>query len=156
MSSKTLILGLGNTILGDDGVGIYASRKISEECADLTNLDVVEASLGGIGLIDLMTGYDRVIILDAILTGKNKPGTIYQLPIDDLCSPSQMTNQHFLDVRTSVELGRKIGLTMPETIIIFGVEIKDNTTFSDELTHEVKHALPSLVEHVLHFVQENQ
>lgn len=156
MNSKTLIIGLGNTILSDDGVGIYASRKISEECADLANLDVAEASLGGIGLIDLMVGYDRVIILDAILTHKNKPGTIYQLLIDDLGDPSQSTNHHFLDVRTSVELGRKIGLPMPETIIIFGVEIKDNTTISEELTHDVLHALPSLVERVLHFIQVNQ
>lgn len=147
------MIGLGNTILSDDGAGIYVAKTIAEKCVDLANIDVVEASLGGIGLLDLMTGYDRVIILDAILTRRNIPGTIYQLGIDDLGDPSQSTNQHFLDVRTSVELGRKIGLPMPKTIIIFCVEIKDNTTFSDKLSLEVEQALPYLIDRVLRYLK---
>jgi hydrogenase maturation protease len=153
VNKKTLVIGLGNTILSDDGAGIYAAQKIAEKCIDLADIDVVETSLGGIGLLEVMTGYDRVIILDAILTRRNTPGTIYELGLGDLGDPSQSTNQHFLDVRTSVELGRKIGFSMPQTIIIFCVEIKDNTTFSEKLTLEVEQALPFLIDRVLRYLK---
>jgi hydrogenase maturation protease len=152
MNKKTLIVGLGNTILSDDGAGIYAARKIAEKCLDQPDIDVVEASLGGVGLLDLMTGYNRVIILDAIFTNKNRPGMVYQLSLEELGDPSFSSGPHFLDVRTSVELGRRLGLAMPKVIEIFAIEIKDNTTFNEKLTHEVEQALPLLAEQVLEFL----
>lgn len=152
MNKKTLIVGLGNTILSDDGAGIYAARKIAEKCLDQPDIDVVEASLGGVGLLDLMTGYNRVIILDAIFTNKNRPGMVYQLSLEELGDPSFSSGPHFLDVRTSVELGRRLGFAMPKVIEIFAIEIKDNTTFNEKLTHEVEQALPLLAEQVLEFL----
>lgn len=153
MKRKTLIIGLGNTILCDDGAGIYAARKVAEKCVDQPDIDVVETSLGGVGLLDLMTGYDRAIILDAIFTNNNKPGDIYRLSLDDLGDPTYSSGPHFLDVRTSVELGRMLGLAMPNSIEIFAIEIKDNTTFCEKLTQEVEHALPSLAEQVLDYLK---
>jgi hydrogenase maturation protease len=146
MHTKTLIIGLGNTILSDDGAGILAAREVKNRCHGLTNLDVVEASLGGIGLLDLMAGYEKVIIIDSIKTMEGKPGDIFQLSVEDLGDTSSYPcSPHFLDVRTAVELGEKIGYKMPEHITIYAVEIKDNTTFSKTLTPEVKKAIPELV-----------
>jgi hydrogenase maturation protease len=153
VKKRTLIIGLGNTILRDDGAGIYASRHIAERCKGRADIDIVETSLGGIGLLDLMTGYDRVIIVDAVFTTINKPGLIYHLDIEDLGDPSYSSGPHFLDVRTSVELGRRLGLAMPKKIEIFAIEIKDNTTFSETLTQEVEQALPFLTEQVLEFLK---
>jgi hydrogenase maturation protease len=153
VKGRTLIIGLGNTILSDDGAGIYASRHIAERCKGRADIDIVETSLGGIGLLDLMTGYDRVIIVDAVFTTINKPGLIYHLDIEDLGDPSYSSGPHFLDVRTSVELGRRLGLAMPKKIEIFAIEIKDNTTFSEKLTQEVEQALPFLTEQVLEFLK---
>ena len=149
MKGRTLIIGLGNTILSDDGAGIYASRHIAERCKGCADIDVVEASLGGVGLLDLMTGYDKVIIVDAVFTAKKQPGLIYHLDIEDLGDPSYSSGPHFLDVRTSIELGHRLGLAMPKKIEIFAIEIKDNTTFSETLTQEVEQALPFLTEKVL-------
>jgi hydrogenase maturation protease len=149
VKGRTLIIGLGNTILSDDGAGIYASRHIAERCKGRADIDIVETSLGGVGLLDLMTGYDKVIIVDAVFTAKKQPGLIYQLDIEDLGDPSYSSGPHFLDVRTSIELGRRLGLPMPKKIEIFAIEIKDNTTFSETLTQEVKQALPFLTEKVL-------
>jgi hydrogenase maturation protease len=154
MKGKTLIIGLGNTILCDDGAGIYASRRIAEMCLDDSGIDVVETTLGGIGLLDLMTGYERVIILDAILTNRKRPGSVYQLNLEDLGDPVNPSGPHFLDVRTSVELGHRLGLAMPKTISIFAIEIIDNTTFSEKLTHEVDQALPILIEQVFRFIKK--
>jgi hydrogenase maturation protease len=153
---KTLIIGLGNTILCDDGAGIYAARKVAGMLVDRSNVDVVETSLGGVGLLDLMTGYDRVIILDAILTNKNAPGEIYHLRLEDLGAPAYPSGPHFLDVRTSAELGHKLGLPMPKEIRIFAIEIHDNTTFSEKLTREVEESLPLLAKQVVEFLKADQ
>jgi hydrogenase maturation protease len=155
VKGRTLIIGLGNTILSDDGAGIYASRHIAERCNGCSDIDVVEASLGGVGLLDLMTGYDRVLIIDAVFTAKNQPGLIYHLDVEDLGDPSYPSAPHFLDVRTSVELGRRLGLAMPKKIEIFAIEIKDNTTFSEKLTQEVELALPLITEQVLESLKIN-
>ncbi len=146
MDNRTLIIGLGNTILSDDGAGILVAREIKNRCQGLPNLDVVEASLGGIGLLDLMAGYERVIIVDSIKTDESNPGEIYRLSVEDLGDTSSYPcGPHFLDVRTAIELGKTLGYTMPETIDIFAISIKDNTTFSETLTPEVEKSIPELV-----------
>lgn len=155
MNKKTLIIGLGNTILSDDGAGIYAARQIAENCRDRNDIDIVEASLGGVGLLDLITGYQRVIIVDAIFTANNSPGTIYQLNVEDLGDPSLPSGLHFLDVRTAVEFGRKLGLVMPQKIEIFAIEIKYNTSFGEELTQEISQALPRLTQQILETLKED-
>jgi hydrogenase maturation protease len=152
VNGKTLVIGLGNTILCDDGAGIYAARSIAEMCTHRSDVDVVEASLGGIGLLDLMTGYDRVVILDAIFTHKNAPGELYQLSLDNIGCPTYPGGAHCLDVRTSVEFGHRLGFAMPKEIRIFAIEIRDNTTFSEKLTQEVDRALPLLADQVMQYL----
>jgi hydrogenase maturation protease len=149
MKKKTLIIGLGNTILSDDGAGILAAREIAKQCRELSDIDIVEASLGGIGLLDLMVGYKKVIIVDSIKTVDGKPGEIYKIDLENLGDITYPCGPHFLDVRTAVELGNKFGYEMPENIEIYAIEIKDNTNFSEILTPEVENALPALVNQIM-------
>ena len=75
---KTLILGLGNPILSDDSVGfrVVQGLRANFSCPDLT---LMESSTSGLGLLDLITGYDKVIIIDAIKTGSGQAGEIYKI-----------------------------------------------------------------------------
>ena len=146
---KTLIIGVGNPILSDDSTGILVARKIQEIYSASTSIQVAEASLGGIGLLDLMTGYDRAIIVDSIKTKDGKPGTIYRLTIDDLGNPSYSWGPHLMDLRTAVELGRWLGYKIPERIEIYAVEIKENELFSELLSPEVEGAIPLLVQKII-------
>ncbi|MCX5813940.1 MAG: hydrogenase maturation protease [Proteobacteria bacterium] len=149
MKKKTLIIGLGNTILSDDGAGILTAREIAKKCHLLPDIEVVEASIGGIGLLDLMAGYEKVIIVDSIKTAEGRAGEIYKIDIEDLGDMSYPCGPHFLDVRTAVELGNKFGYEMPENIEIYAIEIKENTTFSETLTPEVEKAIPQLARQII-------
>jgi hydrogenase maturation protease len=71
---KTLVLGIGNLLFSDDGVGLHIIEKLREE--DL-GVDLKEAS-SGLDILDAVKGYDRVILVDAIRSG-GEPGTIYEL-----------------------------------------------------------------------------
>ncbi|OPY81997.1 MAG: Hydrogenase 2 maturation protease [Syntrophorhabdus sp. PtaU1.Bin153] len=155
--SKTLIIGLGNTILADDGVGIYAARAIARRCINIPGVNIIEASIGGVELLDLIKGYDRVILLDAITTKQEAPGKIYRLSLEDLGDPTTFpSGPHFLDVRSATELGKRLGYPIPTTFQIYAIEIEDNTTFSESLTPDVEKAIPALVEQVMQYLRENE
>ena len=154
MSKKTLVIGLGNPILSDDGAGIYVAREIKKRCKGLSNIAIIETSQGGIGLLDLMAGYERVIIVDSIKTANDTPGKFYRLRVEDLGDTTDPCGPHFLDVRTAVELGTKFGYLMPGTIDIYAIEIIDNTTFSENLTPEVEKGIPLLAYQIIEDLKE--
>src|SRR5512137_1097965 len=134
---RTLILGLGNPILGDDGVGIAIAREIKERWPADPSIDIIEASLAGRFLLDLITGYQTVIVADAIITDAKAPaGATYRLSVDDLGAVVNPYASHALDLRTTVELGKQLGYEMPDTIRIYAVEIKENTVFREGLSPE--------------------
>jgi hydrogenase maturation protease len=149
MQNRILIIGLGNTLLQDDGVGICVAREVRGLVEALDNVDIVEASIGGIGLIDLMQGYDTVFIADALKTADSVPGKILRCSVEALGDPTHASSAHFLDLRTAVELGRQCGYRMPRRIEIFAVEIVDNTEFCESLTPEVEKAVPVLVTEIV-------
>ena len=136
---RTLILGLGNPILGDDGVGIAIARKIKEGWPADPSTDIIEASLAGRFLLDLITGYQTVIVADAIITDEqSQAGLVYTISVEDLGAVVNPYASHALDLRTTVELGKQLGYEMPDTIRIYAVEIKENTVFREALSPEVE------------------
>ena len=75
---KTLVLGLGNPILSDDGIGCHVAKFLKDRLKE-PGVDVMEASLAGLDFLDLLTAYDRAIIIDAIQTGEGTAGQIYRM-----------------------------------------------------------------------------
>ena len=78
---KTLVLGLGNPILSDDGVGIRVAHEVANQL-NSTQVTVVETTAAGLSLLDSIVGYDKVIIIDAIQTEKGEAGEIYRMGAD--------------------------------------------------------------------------
>ena len=138
---STLILGIGNPILTDDGVGIKIARKLNEGNPEL---EVIEASETGIALLDLIIGHDRLIIIDSIKTEKGKPGDLYKLDLEDLRPSKDLSSSHGIGIATAFELGKKLGYKIPEHISIYAVGVKDNSTFGEDCTQEVKVKIPSI------------
>src|SRR5271157_1364427 len=127
-SQKTLVLGLGNTILGDDGIGIRVVREIKKTWAGPPHVELVEASLAGMVLLDVITGFDRVVVVDAIMTDDQNPaGFVYELTLDDLGELILPYASHALDLKTTIGLGKRIGYKMPATIKIYAIKIEENT-----------------------------
>lgn len=147
---KTLVLGLGNTILSDDGVGIYVSRAAAERC-QWDGLAFAEASVGGMRLLDVIAGYEQIIIVDAIQTRDGKPGDIYRLHPNDLRASLHSGSTHDLSLPGALALGRGLGLALPddEAIVIIAIEADDVLTFGEKCTPAVAAAIPCAVEAVL-------
>jgi hydrogenase maturation protease len=147
-NTKTLILGLGNPILSDDGVGPAIARELLKRI-DPKVATVTEASLGGLNLLDLLVGYDRVIIIDAIKTEGGRAGQIYRLDPAGLTTTRYAASPHDVNLVTALELGKKLGFSMPQKIEIFAIEVSDTENFSEECTPAVAAAIPLCVGMIL-------
>jgi len=152
---KILLVGLGNPILTDDGVGVKIAYSVEKALGSRIpeNLTITEASVGGLRLMELLIGYDRVIIVDAILKRNGiKPGTIHRMSIEDLrnISPTQHSaSPHDTSLVTALEAGKNMGFHLPHDIIIFAVEVVNIMEFNEEPTPAVAAAIPEVTAEIL-------
>ena len=145
---KTLVLGLGNPILSDDGVGIKIAHEVRKQLNN-PHVTVAETSAAGLSLLDSIVGYDKVIIIDAIQTEKGQAGQIYNMGSEDFSLTKHLSSPHQINLVTALELGKMLNLAMPQEITILAVEAKDVSTFSESCTPAVKKAIPEVVKMVL-------
>jgi len=147
---KTLVLGLGNPILTDDGVGIHVVRAAVAQYVPADAVTFAEASVGGLRLLDALAGYDRLILVDAIQTSGGRSGDVYQLAASDLLASLHSGSTHDMSLHTALDLGRRLGMKLPGDgdIVILAVEAEDVLTFSDSCTQAVARAIPRAVEAV--------
>ena len=164
---RTLVLGLGNPILTDDGVGIHVVRAVASRCSpgnDLAfaeasvgnDLAFAEASVGGLRLLDLLVGYERVILVDAIQTRGSQPGEIHRLGLRQLPACLHSGSTHDLSLPAALELGRRLGMKLPrdEDLTILAVEVEDVLSFGESCTPAVAKAILPAAEATLGALQE--
>ncbi|MCX7856795.1 MAG: HyaD/HybD family hydrogenase maturation endopeptidase [Deltaproteobacteria bacterium] len=139
---KTVVLGIGNILLTDEGVGVHAVKELLKEKIP-ENVEILDGGTLGFGLLDVICEADRLIIIDAIKGGE-KPGTVYHFKIDDFCKlPASFGNSAheitILDVLRAAEL-----LGKSPKIEIFGIEPR-SLEIGLELSPDVKENLPKLL-----------
>jgi hydrogenase maturation protease len=144
---RTIVVGVGNTILGDDGVGIHVVNNLKKK-VKLPNVDFVEAPTGGLNLLDLIIGYDKAIIVDAI-TSKG-PTDVIKLDLDDI-KTAHSCNPHDVSFSEAIKLAEKLGENkIPKYIKIIGIKIgKIPCEFSECLSEDISDIIPKAMDIVL-------
>ena len=141
---------MGNTLVSDDGVGIYVARAVRERLEDTkTDVCVEETPLAGPALVTLLSGYDQAVIIDAVMMAGSHPGRIHHMALDDLAPTRHTASPHSLNVFTAVESGRRCGLPMPRRVRLVAVEIQDAETVAETCTPEVAAAVDEAADQVL-------
>jgi len=145
---STLVLGVGNPILTDDGIGIKIARRLKQGKPDL---EVIETSEAGIAILDLiaLAGCDRLIIIDSIKTEQAKLGELYRFELEDLKPAKDFPSSHGIDIATAFELGKKLGYNLPRYISLYAVGVQDNTTFGEECTEDVVERIPFITRQII-------
>lgn len=149
---KTLIIGLGNPILTDDGVGVKVAYQL-QRLVDLDahpELTITEASAGGLRLMEAILGYEKVVLIDAyyLKPETTRPGRIHQLSLDDLRSvtPTQhSTSAHDTSLVTALDAAERLGYAIPHDFSIYAVEVENILDFSETPTPAVAAAIPEVV-----------
>lgn len=155
---KTLIVGLGNPILGDDGAGWKVAEEVERLLPSLfqgegqgMRVDVDCVSLGGLSLMERLIGYQRAIVIDTIGTRQHPIGMAYHFRLDDLYDPTSghTTAAHDVSLMKAIEIGRSLGAPLPDQIDVVAIESPYVYDFSEDLTPSVAAAVPQAVELVM-------
>ena len=143
---KTLVLGLGNPILTDDGVGVRVAEAVRAVLPVDNGVEVSEASMGGLGLMERLVGYERVILIDAFHPA-TRPGAIHRLALAELqnISPTQHSaSAHDTSLVTALDLAQCMGLPLPQEFVIYAIEVENITDFGEQPTPAVATAIPQV------------
>ncbi|MDP1714586.1 MAG: hydrogenase maturation protease [Anaerolineales bacterium] len=159
---KTLVIGLGNPILGDDGVGWRVAEEVKRQLPSPfqgdgqgTGVDVDCLSLGGISLMEHLIGYDHAILVDAFALDEPL-GSILILKLSDLPNYSAFhtTSTHDTSLNNAIELGRCMGAHLPDEVEIVGIATRRIYDFSEELSAPVADAVPFAARVVLDLLKQ--
>lgn len=143
---RILILGLGNPLRGDDGVG---PRVVAELCRQglPEGVEAVDGGTSGLDLLYLLEGWDRVIIVDAAILGRN-PGEFLRFTPEDVHLVGNLVSlsSHSAGLADTLALARALGQTLPE-IIIYGIQ-PEQMDWEEGLSPAVEASLPRLVKEI--------
>lgn len=145
----TLVVGLGNPILSDDSVGwrvVEALRQSlpGEQIAPGSPIKLTEACVGGLALAEMMVGYERVVVIDAMLTGSYAPGTVNHLELKDMPGTLNLASAHDTNLITALDTLRRYGAACPDdgAIQLVAIEALDVWTFSEQCSPQVEASIP--------------
>jgi hydrogenase maturation protease len=154
MNASTLVVGLGNPILGDDGVGWRVAESVRANLND-PDVEVLCLSLGGLALMENLAGYRRVIIVDAMSSGA-PTGTLHFLSLQELdeLAAQHTACVHDLSLAAALALGRELGVNLPEEIRVVGVEAAAEFDFGEMLSADIAAAVPGAARAVAAWLRE--
>lgn len=149
MGKKTLILGVGNPILGDDGVGIAVARELAK--SKIAAADVKEAETLGLDVLNAIEGYGRVIVVDAIVAPTKKTGGIIKIEKPERAMmTAHSASPHDVDFASAIETGKKLGMKIPE-IVVYGINVEQERMeeFREGLSPEIEAAAKKAAKMIL-------
>lgn len=150
--ARTLVVGLGNPILTDDGVGVKVAAIVRAALPADASVEVAEASVGGLRLMEMLVSYDRAILIDALSVPGMAPGSVRRLTVaelEEIGAAQHTTSAHDTNLMTALDLGRRMGLPFPTAITIYGIGVANVVDFGEEMTPAVAAAVPRVAAAVL-------
>lgn len=143
-SAKTALVGFGNPFHGDDAIGPVVARRIYESLPQREHIDLLELSTSDFGVMERLIGYQRAVIVDALVDEEAEVGTVKRVELPE-CSDDGHVSPHTGGFSAALHLARKLGLVVPAEIALYGVVIREPRSFSDRLSAELEAQLPEIV-----------
>ena len=153
---KTLVVGLGNPTLGDDGVGWKVAERICGQFPANGVVAVKHLSSGGVSLMEHLIGYDRVILIDAFASVEEL-GSIHIMKLKDIpgYSAFHISSERDISLQNALELGRSLGAHLPEDIVVVGIATQHIHDFTGELSAPILAAVPQVVNIVFELLKQD-
>ena len=150
---QNLIVGVGNILLTDDGIGIHLMNKLKEE-ESLKGNEFLDLGTSAMDIAYyLNNNIIRMVIIDCIKSDSDEPGTIFKMRVDDLVSRrKENLSLHQLELIDSIKLA-SVENDFPDTMVL-GIVPKDIDTLSDRLSKEIIDRLPFIYDRILNLIKD--
>jgi hydrogenase maturation protease len=150
--NHVLVAGIGNTLRGDDGIGIHVARALKNRLPD--RFKVTESSTGGLDLLELMAGYHTAVLIDAVQTVDGKPGNVYHYPLQECGDLLHIASFHSLNLSQLAALGNMIMKEKMPEICVLAIEAPKIDEFSEHLSPQIEERFNTIVEQAYVFVKQ--
>lgn len=152
MKKKTIVLGLGNPLMSDEGIGVYLVDRLSELSDKYAEVDFRDAGTGGLNLLHLFEDREKAVIIDCAMM-EEEPGTIKRFTPEQVKSVKQLAHQslHEQDIIKIIAMARMLG-QCPKEIVIFGIQPK-NVSLGQTLSSELEQKIDEYINMVCNELQ---
>lgn len=139
-----VVLGVGNTLMQDDGIGVWAVRRLAETYDLPAHVRLVDGGVAGLRCLPEFEGAEHLLIIDAV-SGKESPGAIYRLTPEDLSArQGPFFSAHEVGIVELISVAQMLG-KLPRTRIL-GVQPQEVREVGLDLTPVLRDVLPRVVE----------
>lgn len=155
LPKKILVLGMGNDIMGDDAAGLVAARRLEEKLNTGGGVDFCFISSAGFILMDVMEGYDKVLVLDSVLSEKSSAGNIRELDKTELMG-KYSGSPHYTGLPEIIELASRLELEFPDELRALVIAINEKGILREGLSNAVKEKIPAFTDKAAQIVNNWQ
>ena len=152
MKKKTAVLGFGNPVRSDDGVGVYVAEQLREHCADAPDVSVFDMGTAAFETLFQLRGHQRIIIVDALVNSGEPVGTLFKVPADEIASAPQedpLVFLHGMKWDQALSYAKKIMRNdYPDDITVYLIAI-ENTALDVSMSPIVKDAANQVIEKII-------
>jgi hydrogenase maturation protease len=141
--NKILILGIGNYLMGDEGVGVHVANRLEQE--SIPGVDIVDGGTGGFHLLEYFENYENIILVDATLDN-NPVGTIRLIKPRFAKDFPKAMSTHDIGLKDMVSALQLLGKSAVMHLFVISIESLQQQGI--ELTDEIKKVIPSLIEKI--------
>jgi len=146
-----VVVGFGNEILTDDGIGVKIVKELQNE--ELFSSIKFDAGwLGGFEILDFIENFNTAILIDSIRTIDGSPGDVYHFTPENFLETLHLSNVHDASFIQTIELGRKLGMHIPQNIHVLAIEIVEDLIFSKSNSPPVEKKYPAILNFVRDFL----
>lgn len=142
---KRIVLGLGNSMRGDDGVGLVLTKALQERLGDHAEFVCTEEM--GFSLLDYLSGYDEAVIIDSIYTRVKEAGELHLFALSEFDQKPGRSN-HYVGLPELEVLAKSAGIPFPQKVHLIGVEVEDPFLIQSHLSQDLEHKIPEILERV--------
>jgi hydrogenase maturation protease len=153
---RRIVIGLGNPVLGDDGVGWRVADEVearleAEHLSADRSVDVERLGVGGLRLMEFLADYDEAVLVDAAEFPGRPIGEVRSCGLEELGGhgPGHLDSAHDASLATALSLGARYGARLPGRIQVVTIQARRTDEFGEQLTPEVEAAVPTAVSAVL-------
>lgn len=145
-----LVVGLGNSLRGDDAVGLRTAEAVGRllDAEPVPGARVITSTRAGFELMDLVAGASRAILVDCLELPDAEPGRVHLLSIDDVAGSTRLIGAHDVSVGEALSVARAAGIPMPDEVDIYAVEVAGTDRIEEGLSREVARAVPALARRI--------
>jgi hydrogenase maturation protease len=147
MATRDILIGLGNPIMSDDGIGPLVSEKVHERIPDC---DLDMSCAGGFDVVDRILGHRRAVIIDCMVSGKHQPGTVVRIDADSPTETLRAGHSHGINFLEAIDLARSCDAPVPAEVIVYGIEVENPFSLGRDISESLREKLDRIVEEITH------